>query len=69
MISMTAKLKILLPVFILMMVQSFAQKVELKSGPMLGYSEMREVIVWLQTTEKGKIQLNYWDQILPNQNF
>jgi len=69
MISMTAKLKILLPVFILMMVQSFAQKVELKSGPMLGYSEMREVIVWLQTTEKGKIQLNYWDQILPNQIF
>jgi len=66
---MTAKLKILLPVFILMMVQSFAQKVELKSGPMLGYSEMREVIVWLQTTEKGKIQLNYWDQILPNQIF
>jgi len=69
MISMTSKLKILLPVFILMMVQSFAQKVELKSGPMLGYSEMREVIVWLQTTEKGKIQLNYWDQILPNQIF
>jgi alkaline phosphatase D len=69
MISMTAKLKILLPVFILMMVQSFAQKVELKSGPMLGYSEMREVIVWLQTTAKGKIQLNYWDQILPNQIF
>lgn len=66
---MTAKLKILLPVFILMMVQSFAQKVELKSGPMLGYSEMREVIVWLQTTAKGKIQLNYWDQILPNQIF
>jgi alkaline phosphatase D len=52
-----------------MMVQSFAQKVELKSGPMLGYSEMREVIVWLQTTEKGKIQLNYWDQILPKQIF
>jgi alkaline phosphatase D len=69
MISMTAKLKILLPVFILMMVQSFAQKVELKSGPMLGYSEMREVIVWMQTTAKGKIQLNYWDQILPNQIF
>jgi len=66
---MTAKLKILFPVFILLMVQSFAQKVELKSGPMLGYSEMREVIVWLQTTAKGKIQLNYWDQILPNQIF
>jgi alkaline phosphatase D len=66
---MTAKLKILFPVFILLMVQSFAQKVELKSGPMLGYSEMREVIVWLQTTTKGKIQLNYWDQILPNQIF
>lgn len=66
---MTAKLKILFPVFILLMVQSFAQKVELKSGPMLGYSEMREVIVWLQTKTKGKIQLNYWDQILPNQIF
>jgi len=69
MIFMTAKMRFLFPVFFLLMIQSFAQKVELKSGPMLGYSEMREVIVWLQTTAKGKIQLNYWDQIQPNQIF
>ncbi|MEY3322207.1 MAG: hypothetical protein RLZZ417_1790 [Bacteroidota bacterium] len=66
---MTSKMKFLFPVFISLMIQSFAQKVELKSGPMLGYSEMREVMVWLQTTAKGKIQLHYWDQNLPNQIF
>ncbi len=64
---MMAKMKLLLPVFIVLVFKGFGQNVELKSGPMLGYSEMREVLIWFQTTSKGKIQLNYWLLELPNQ--
>ena len=66
---MTPKMKLLLPVFFTFILQSFAQNAELKSGPMLGYSEMREVVVWLQTTSKGKVQLNYWNLEAPNKVF
>lgn len=66
---MTSKMKLILPVFFTFILQGFAQNAELKSGPMLGYSEMREVIVWLQTTTKGKIQLNYWNLETPNKVF
>ncbi len=32
----------------------------IQSGPMLGYSEMLEVPIWLQTTEGAKVQVAYW---------
>ncbi len=32
----------------------------LQSGPMLGYNEMREVAVWLQTKEAADVYLEYW---------
>lgn len=32
----------------------------LRSGPMLGYSEMTETVVWLQTREPARAQLRYW---------
>lgn len=35
-----------------------AQKIQ--SGPMLGYSQMREVLVWVQTTSDAKIKCKYW---------
>lgn len=38
----------------------FAQKNLLQSGPMVGYSEMMEVQLWAQTTEKAKVQFKYW---------
>lgn len=40
---------------------SFAQQanVELSSGPMLGYSEMTETVVWLQTKTPAKVFLKY----------
>lgn len=39
---------------------TFAQKSLLQSGPMLGYSEMREVLLWAQTTEAADVQFAYW---------
>lgn len=35
---------------------------DLQSGPMVGYSEMREVLLWLQTKGPAKVQIIYKDQ-------
>ena len=32
----------------------------LRAGPMLGYNTMREVAVWVQTTEAAEVRLRYW---------
>ncbi len=32
----------------------------LKSGPMLGYSEMEEVLIWVQTDEPAAVEIHYW---------
>lgn len=32
----------------------------LQSGPMLGYSEMKEVMLWVQTKESAKVHIQYW---------
>lgn len=32
----------------------------LRSGPMLGYSEMTETLVWLQTREPASVEIRYW---------
>lgn len=39
-----------------------AQNSLLQSGPMLGYSEMREVVLWVQTTEAAEVQFAYWTE-------
>ncbi len=33
---------------------------ELQSGPMVGYSAMREVCLWLQTSKEAKVRIDYW---------
>jgi alkaline phosphatase D len=37
-----------------------AQNAHLKSGPMLGYSEMKEVAIWVQTNAQAEVFLRYW---------
>lgn len=37
-----------------------AQETLLQSGPMQGYCEMREVLLWAQTTEAAEVQFAYW---------
>lgn len=44
-----------------------AQTSLLQSGPMLGYSEMREVLLWAQTTEAAEVQFAYWPKDTPRQ--
>ncbi len=33
----------------------------LKSGPMVGYGQMTEVMLWVQTTRAATVQFRYWD--------
>lgn len=40
-------------------VKSSAGIALLQSGPMVGYSEMREVMLWVQTTEAAEVQIKY----------
>src|SRR5688500_12701896 len=34
----------------------------LRSGPMLGYSEITETVVWLQTRRPSRVQIRFWPQ-------
>lgn len=38
-----------------------AQDTPLQAGPMVGYSEMREVAIWVQTTRPSDVRVHYWD--------
>lgn len=44
----------------------FGQKSLLQSGPMVGYSEMREVQLWVQTKSTASVQITYWEQNVEN---
>ena len=33
---------------------------QIKSGPMLGYSEMKETLIWIQTEKSSKVEIKYW---------
>lgn len=45
--------------FLLFALTSLAQ---VQSGPMVGYSEMREVLLWVQTKQAAKVKFMYWEQ-------
>ncbi len=47
----------------------FAQSNRLQSGPMVGYSEMREVALWVQTNQSAKVKIGYWDKENPKQKY
>lgn len=42
-----------------------AQKVQLRAGPMLGYAQLREVAIWVQTTAPATVQIAYADTAHP----
>ncbi len=50
---------IIIALFLLFSMGAFAQ---IKSGPMLGYSEMKEVLVWVQTEKPAQVHLLYWEK-------
>ncbi|GAA0721277.1 alkaline phosphatase D family protein [Aquimarina litoralis] len=46
----------------------FAQDL-VQSGPMVGYSTMREVLLWVQTTKAAEVHFEYYDKAQPKQRF
>ncbi|MCF8239106.1 MAG: alkaline phosphatase family protein [Saprospiraceae bacterium] len=40
-------------------IQAQQQRSLLQSGPMVGYSEMKEVLLWVQTTEAANVRIDY----------
>lgn len=42
---------------------------QIKSGPMLGYSEMREVLLWVQTEKADLVKFGYWEKNKPTVKF
>lgn len=62
---------ILLSIFFLVVnsVNIFAQQSLLQSGPMVGYSTMRETALWVQTKSQAKVKFLYWDARNPKTVF
>ncbi len=49
----------------LVVYNTFPQQSALKSGPMVGYGQMTEVMLWVQTTRPAAVQFRYWDAAAP----
>lgn len=45
----------------------FSQKQILQSGPMVGYSTMKEVLLWVQTNQSAKVHFEYWNVKTPTE--
>lgn len=48
--------------FFLFSTTIFSQKSLLQSGPMLGYTDMFESMLWVQTNAPAKVQFAYWEE-------
>jgi alkaline phosphatase D len=49
---------------------TYAQNARLlQSGPMVGYADMQEVLLWVQTTEPAEVQFTYHELNQPNSVF
>lgn len=55
-------LRFTLLLFCFIIQYTFAQEELLQSGPMLGYSGFREVLIWVQTTEEAEVKIGYFKE-------
>ena len=46
-----------------------AQNDLIQSGPMVGYAEMKEVMLWVQTTQAAEVEIEYWVEGSPRTLF
>ncbi|MFO7446077.1 MAG: alkaline phosphatase D family protein [Ignavibacteriaceae bacterium] len=56
-------------ILILLTSTAYTQHELLQSGPMAGYSEMREAALWVQTKESAAVKIVYWDKETPDKHF
>ncbi len=47
---------------------AFAQS-PIKSGPMVGYCEMKEAVIWIQTEKKASVEIEYYEKETPSNKF
>ena len=47
----------------------FSQKTLLQSGPMVGYCEMTEAVIWAQTTKEASVRVDYYAKDKPAEVF
>ncbi|MDX2196106.1 MAG: alkaline phosphatase D family protein [Cytophagales bacterium] len=40
-----------------------------QSGPMVGYADMREALLWIQTTKASKVKFTYYETTLPGTKY
>ncbi|HZH98835.1 MAG TPA: alkaline phosphatase D family protein, partial [Fimbriimonadaceae bacterium] len=59
--------RLILHILLLISIAVAQQHEVLNSGPMLAYSEMREVAVWVQTKRPARVQIRYWRKDTPGQ--
>lgn len=54
-------MKFLTSSFLIVLINLFGNAQSLlQSGPMLGYTDLRETAIWVQTTEKADVRIDYW---------
>jgi alkaline phosphatase D len=49
-------------IFLLLIFPFTFLNAQIKNGPMVGYSEMKEVLLWIQTERPAKVKFMYWEQ-------
>lgn len=60
------KIKLLLVCFVFFIYGSISLAQDLlQSGPLVGYSAMREVMLWVQTKSAAKVKFSYWNISTP----
>jgi alkaline phosphatase D len=52
--------------FLILIAQATFLNAQIKNGPMVGYSDMKEVMLWVQTEKPAKVKFNYWEQDKPS---
>ena len=52
-------------ILLFLLIQFIGVNAQIKNGPMVGYSEMKEVMLWIQTEKAAKVKFNYWEQDKP----
>ncbi|MGB3618167.1 MAG: alkaline phosphatase D family protein [Catalinimonas sp.] len=64
-------MRTLLPLLFLLTLPAAAQRLgpTLQSGPMVGYSEMREVALWVQTTAPATVRFEYYEADRPGTRY
>lgn len=60
---------VLFSITLLLPFAGYSQEKYLQAGPMVGYSEMREVLLWVQTNAAAKVKFLYYEAGNPGQKF